>query len=95
MTFLLITALIISLILNVLTIIIIGVQANKVHTYEEWVLEFQQAVGKTLEEMREIDKRGSLATAVDDKGVFESDDEVGVIFKDLEEIIERLNHRIQ
>lgn len=41
--------------------------------------------------MRKIDTRGTFATRVDDKGKFESDDEVGVVFKDLMELIEKLN----
>ena len=40
---------------------------------------------KMLEEMREIDIRGS----------FESDDEVGVVFNELKDIIERYKNNIQ
>ena len=94
-TFLLITGLIISLIVNVLTIIIVGIQANKVQTYEKWVLEFKENVETILESMRALDKRGTFATSLNDKGLFESDDEVGVIFKEMEDLIEELNQRTQ
>ena len=40
---------------------------------------------KMLEEMREIDIRGS----------FESDDEVGVVFNELKDIIEKYKNNIQ
>jgi hypothetical protein len=94
-TFLLITGLVISLVVNVLTIIIIGIQAKKVQTYEEWILEFKEDVETTLESMRALDKRGTFATSLNDKGLFESDDEVGVIFKEMQDLIEELNQKIQ
>lgn len=75
--------------------IIIGIQANKVQTYEEWILEFKHDVKMSLANMRAIDKRGSFATRVDDKGTFESDDEMGIIFKEMQDIIEKLNQRTQ
>jgi hypothetical protein len=94
-TFLLITGLVISLIVNILTIIISGVQANKVRTYEEWILKFKQDVETTLENMRALDTRGTFATSLNDKGLFESDDEVGAIFKEIQDLIEELNQRTQ
>jgi len=36
-----------------------------------------------------------FATVLNDKGAFESDDQVGQIFKELLEIIEKLNSRTQ
>jgi len=49
----------------------------------------------TLEEMRAIDKEGTFATSLNDKGNFESDDQVGRIFKELLDLIEKLNERTQ
>lgn len=94
-TFLLIAALVISITLNVLTFIIIKIQINKVHTYEQWVLNFQQVVTQTLARMREMDKGNIFATHVGPEGAFESDDQIGVVFKEMEDLIEELNARIQ
>lgn len=94
-TFLLITGLIISIIFNILLFILNGIQVNKIQTYEEWILEFRQDIANTLINMRNIDKRGTFATSLNDKGLFESDDEVGIIFKEMEDLIEKLNQRIE
>lgn len=94
-TFFLITGLIISIVLNVFFYFAIGIQYNKVLTYEQWILDFKEDVANTLETMRAIDKRGTFATSLNDKGLFESDDEVGVVFKEMEDLIEKLNQRTQ
>jgi hypothetical protein len=94
-TFLLITGLVISITLNIFLIFAIGIQANKVQTYEEWILEFKQDVETTLSNIQSIDKRGTFATSLNDKGLFESDDEVGAIFKEMKDLIEKLNQRTQ
>ena len=94
-TFLLITGLVISIVFNIFICFIIGIQTNKVQTYEEWILEFKEDVETTLENMKALDKRGTFATSLNDKGLFESDDEVGVIFKEMQDLIEKLNQRTQ
>ncbi len=96
-TFLFITALIISLGLNVATFIIINRLIERSETFERWILNFKMDLVNTLEEMRAIDKQGTFATSVSDpeKGVFESDDQVGQIFKELLELVEKVNERIQ
>jgi hypothetical protein len=91
----LVIILVISLILNVVTILLIGIQSNKARAYEEWIIGFQSDVTHALVKMREIDKRGTFATSMNEDGLFESDDEVGTIFKEMEDIIEDLNHKTQ
>lgn len=91
----LIILLIISLGLNVSTIIIIKRLLFKNDTYEKWVLEFKTDLTSTLKNMRSIDKQGTFATSVNNEGTFESDDQVGQIFKELLDLIEKLNDRIQ
>jgi len=95
LTFLLVTGLIISLGLNVATFILIRILLAKNGIYEQWVMELKTDVLNTLEEMRKIDTKGTFATSMNDKGTFESDDQVGQIFKELVEIVEKLNERIQ
>jgi len=94
-TFLLITVLIISLGLNIAGFILIQTLLKKISTYEQWILDFKRDVLETLDIMREIDKQGTFATAVNDKGTFESDDQVGQVFKEILELIEKLNERAQ
>jgi hypothetical protein len=93
-TFLLITGLIISIILNIFVFVLIGIQSNKIQTYEAWILETRQDVADTLDNMREIDTKGTFATSMNDVGKFESDDEVGHVFKELLELIDKLNKKI-
>lgn len=94
-TFLLITGLVISLGLNIIAFILIRTLLKKVSTYEQWILEFKEEVNETLSLMRGIDKQGVFATSINEKGVFESDDQVGQIFKELTTLIEKLNEKTQ
>lgn len=89
--FLLTVGLIISLGLNISTFILVRILLKKIGIYENYIKEFKSNLVNTVNEMRKIDTRGTFATRVDDKGKFESDDEVGVVFKDLMELIEKLN----
>lgn len=95
MTFLLILFLIISIGLNVFTFIIIKRLSVKNEIYENWILEFKTNLVTTLESMRTIDKQGTFATSLNQEGTFESDDQVGRIFKDLLDLIEKLNDRTE
>lgn len=87
--------LLISVIFNILTIIIINKLLVKTQIYENWILNFKTDLEKTLEEMRAIDKQGTFATSINTEGTFESDDQVGQIFKDLLSLIEKLNEKIE
>lgn len=92
-TILLITCLIISLGLNVATFILVRNLLKKNEIYEQWIVEFKQEVVDTLALMRAIDKQGTFATSVNAEGLFESDDQVGQVFKELEELIEKLEEK--
>lgn len=94
-TVLLIIGLVISLGLNVAALILIRTLLKKISTYESWILEFKQEITDTLSLMRAIDKQGVFATSVSEKGVFESDDQVGQIFKELTTLIENLQQKTE
>jgi translation elongation factor EF-Tu-like GTPase len=94
-TFLLIVGLIISLGFNVATFIIIPRLLTRIDIYEDWILDLKTELINTVEEMRKIDRQGTFATSINDKGTFESDDQVGQIFKDILELIEKLNDKTQ
>lgn len=92
-TIFLTTCLIISLGLNVAAYIGIKRLFSKNEIYEKWILEFKTDLIDTLTKMRAIDKQGTFATSMNTEGTFESDDQVGQIFKDLLDLIEKLNDR--
>lgn len=94
-TFFLIIGLVISIGFNIAMLILVKKLLKKVEIYEEWILDFKTDVIDALTQMREIDKQGTFATSLNDKGVFESDDQIGGIFKELMDVIEKLNQRIQ
>lgn len=93
--FLLILGLILSLGLNVICFVLSKILLSKIKTYEMWILDFKLDLTSTLNKMREIDTKGTFATSLNDKGTFEADDDVGQIFKELLDIIEKLNQRTQ
>jgi hypothetical protein len=94
-TILLALSLVISLGLLITTYIIIKRLLAKIDTYEEWILDFKTDVIDTLERMREIDKSVVFSSKLNEQGAFESDDQVGGVFKDLLALIEKLNQRTQ
>jgi len=77
--------LIVSLVLNVYLFKAGQWQMLKAELYERWILEFSEDVLSTYQNIKEIDK----------KQMFEKDDDVGVIFQQMLELIERLNIRTQ
>ena len=58
---------------------------NKIDIYESWIVEFKNDVNDVYQEIK----------GLDDKQLFEKDDEVGSIFSDLYLIIQKLNQRIE
>lgn len=58
---------------------------NKIDIYETWVLEFRDDINNVYNRIKFID----------DKQMFEKDDEVGVVFDELYEVIKKLNDRTQ
>ena len=94
-TFILITGLIISLGLNVAAYILIQILLKKISTYEQWILDFKTDVVDTLGSMRKIDEEATFKSSFESTGVgaFESDDQVGQVFKELLNLVEKLNER--
>ena len=70
-------SLVISLGLLITAYIIIKRLLAKIDTYEEWILDFKTDVIQTLERMRDIDKSVVFSDRLNEKGAFESDDQVG------------------
>lgn len=74
------TFLILSAIVNVILIGGIVNAIKKVEIYEDFTELMREQLGTTLTQMRDVDIRGA----------FEADDEVGIVFKGLAGMVERL-----
>jgi hypothetical protein len=74
-----------SVVANVMLLNAATLQLQKNEIYEEWILEFKEDVLKTYIHIKQID----------DRHIFEKDDEVGVTFADLHAVIQKLNERTQ
>ena len=73
-----------SLILLVLMYIIFNLyKKNKI--YEGWVLDTKDKASLLYENIREVDS----------KDIFEKDDEVGVVFEQIKELISSFNKKVQ
>ena len=57
---------------------------NKIDIYEGWIVEFKDDVNDVYLQIKDID----------DKHIFEKDDDVGSTFSDLYLILQKLNQRI-
>lgn len=77
--------LLISLLINIFLFISLKKSFVQIDILEEWLIDFKQLVNNTYKKLKNIDERG----------MFEKDDEVGVIFKNILDIIELTNRRIQ
>ena len=60
-------------------------QLRKVERLESWIEDYADRILKTQEVLKEIDNKGN----------FESDDEVGVIFQSIKETVDELNEITQ
>lgn len=82
-------------VISVFSIILIRTLLVKISIYEQWIIDLRDSVNDTISDMRKIDKDGTFSTSLNDKGNFESDDQVGRIFKELLIIVEDLDNKVQ
>jgi len=85
MLYIFLTFLTISLILNIFLLVSLKRAFNQIDILEEWLVEFKLLVDNTYKKLKNID----------DRGMFEKDDDVGIVFKNIVEIVELTNKRIQ
>ena len=81
----LILILILSLSVNIVLILIARAQYIKSNKYESMIVEFGDDVLETFINLKKLD----------DRQIFEKDDEVGVVFSDMVSLIEKFNDRTQ
>jgi hypothetical protein len=77
--------LLISAILNIFLVISLKKAFNQIDLLESWLIDFKSLIKNTYNKLKSID----------DRGIFVKDDDVGVLFTDLLNIIEITNTRIQ
>ena len=77
--------LIVSIVINILLYKAAQIQLNKSQIYERWILEFKDDVLHIYERMKSIDNLQ----------MFEKDDDVGSIFREMVDLISKLNSRTQ
>lgn len=58
---------------------------EKIDTLSNWISEFKQTTENTLQKLKEID----------DRQIFQKDDDVGFVFSEIVKLIEKLNKRTE
>ena len=84
MFYFLIALFLISLIINVLLLKLVNINLTKIEIYESWILEYKNKIEETYQALK----------FVDEKQIFEKDDEVGFVFSDILEIVKDLRTKI-
>ena len=82
---LLLILLFISVTVNVFLLITSKKLFNQIDILEDWIINFKKSVENTYNKLKDIDNRG----------IFEKDDDVGFLFSDLKQIIESLNKKVK
>jgi len=85
MIYILLIALLLSTMLNIFLVISLKKTFNQIDLLENWLVDFKLLIKNTYNKLKSIDNRG----------IFEKDDDVGVLFTDLLNIIKLTNTRIQ
>ena len=70
---------------NVFLLITLKKSFNQIDILEEWIINFKNSVESTFNKLKDVDNRG----------IFEKDDDVGFLFTDLKQIIESLNKKVK
>tara|TARA_B100002019_G_C21266427_1_gene599686 strand:+ start:331 stop:585 length:255 start_codon:yes stop_codon:yes gene_type:complete len=58
---------------------------RKIKVYESWILDVKEDVENLYKDIHEVDS----------KDIFEKDDEVGVVFEQIKELISSFNKKVQ
>lgn len=63
----------------------LDVNLDKIETYQNWILEFKKDLSITYSKLK----------GLDDKQIFEKDDDVGFVFSEILKLIEKLKERAE
>jgi biopolymer transport protein ExbB/TolQ len=58
---------------------------RKIKVYENWILDVKEDIGDLYKNIQEVDS----------KNIFEKDDDVGVVFEQIKELISSFNKKVQ
>ena len=92
LSILLAVLLIVSIVVNVLLFKALRNQLKRVNLYEVWINEYDQWVVDVRKIVGDVYLR---MKAVDDKGLFFKDDDVGFVFTELLNLLKKLNDKIE
>lgn len=73
-----------SVLCNLFLLIALKRSFTQIDTLEDWLINFKKDVVTTYNKLKEIDNRG----------IFEKDDDVGFLFDDLKKTIGSLNQKV-
>jgi cell division protein FtsL len=65
---------------------------KKIEVHEEWIEEYRTEIDKYRTEIENVYKRLKM---VDDKNLFEKDDDVGFVFSEIQRVIQEFNDSIK
>lgn len=92
MTIILSVALLLSITLLIAAIMIAKAQYTRAETYETMLVENNEALAELQNDVTQTYLRLKF---IDNKQMFEKDDEVGAVFQDIVDLIAKLNSRAQ
>jgi len=73
-----------SIVSNIFLIKSVKIQLAKISVYEEWIIRFRSQILETYSNLK----------LVDEKNIFEKDDDVGFVFSNIVEIVEDLKNKV-
>lgn len=68
---------------------------KKIEAYEDWLDYFRTEINEVQTRLTEVDKKGLFVSSVNEKGLFEKDDDVGFVFTEIQRIIHEFNEKIK
>lgn len=75
----------VSICVNVFLGYALDVNLDKIETYQNWILEFKKDLNVTYSKLKYLD----------DRQMFEKDDDVGFVFSEILKLIEKLKERAE
>ena len=74
-----------SICVNIFLAYALDINLDKIEEYQNWILEFKKDLVLTYNKLKDLD----------DKQMFEKDDDVGFVFSEILKLIEKLKERTE
>lgn len=75
----------VSICVNIFLGYALDINLDKIETYQNWLLDIKKEVSVTYSKLKDLD----------DKQMFEKDDDVGFVFSEMVKLIEKLKERTE